>query len=133
MSNSVPFLIRLGALFSLGMSVALIGCGHSAINEVRSDFPCRALREEWVGTDLKKVTGCGMERVYGHRDDRWQSPAERASFELKCDRNALEMRHLGADTVGVTGCGQTVVYMADVRCEAGRCTFHGWFLNSTQR
>ena len=107
----------------------LAGCQFSALKDAQPDFPCTQLHEEFLGDAVKKVTGCGMENVYGYTNDRWQSPKERAAFDMDCSRDKLTAHDLGSRTVGITGCDKKAVYVAQMICGGGGCSFRGWVLN----
>ena len=71
---------------------------------------------------ITPVAGCAKVTVNGHtlRADVWERDErairERASFDLSCPAEQLELRVLDvsgnfARQVGVTGCGQQAVYV----------------------
>ena len=95
----------------------------------RSDFPCGgALAEASLASGLQKVTGCGIENVYGYDLDsgQWRSVTERAMFDLNCPGAQLAVHHMGANQVGVVGCGLQAEYVADLKCADGLCVFNAW-------
>jgi hypothetical protein len=112
--------------------LVLAGCATSAVKDAQADFPCPQLTETWIGDGLKKVSGCGMENVYGNTNDKWVSPKERATFDMDCPRDKLEVHDLGSKTVGVTGCEKKATYVANMLCNQAGCSFKAWVMNTTQ-
>ena len=105
-------------------------CGRVASYH-RDDFPCGALAEESLASGVQKVTGCGIENVYGYDPEsgQWRSVTEQAMFEMNCPRQQLTVRHLGGATVSVSGCGVRADYIANTPCLNGLCIFRGWVPN----
>ncbi|HLK94030.1 MAG TPA: hypothetical protein VKZ18_29320 [Polyangia bacterium] len=107
-------------------------CGPAAAYH-RDDFPCEgALAEETLVSGVQKVSGCGVENVYGYdpAPDEWQSVTERATFDLNCPGQQLAVHHLGGAAVSVVGCGMRADYVANAPCVHGLCTFQGWVPNT---
>jgi hypothetical protein len=108
-------------------------CGPAAAYH-RDDFPCGgALAEETLASGVQKVSGCGIENVYGYdpaRDD-WQSVTERATYDMNCPARQLSVRHLGGSAVSVVGCGIRTDYTANTPCVHGVCSFKSWVPSAT--
>lgn len=47
--------------------------------------------------------------AFASQDEYWNG-TKRAAFELNCPESQLRVMNLGADVVGVEGCGKRVVY-----------------------
>jgi hypothetical protein len=112
-----------------GSSEVHVPPGGPIGDDRRSDFPCGGpLVEESLASGLQKVSGCGVENVYGYDLDRgqWRSVIESAMFDLNCPGAQLAVHHLGGNQVAVVGCGLQAEYVADVRCAKGLCVFNGW-------
>jgi hypothetical protein len=124
------------ALLTISIVVVLAGCaGRKALDQVRGDFPCATpVVEESVANEIRKITGCGTENVYGWdgNTSKWRSVTERAVFDMSCPRDQLTVHHLGGAEVGVEGCGKKAVFVGNSVCGGGACSFRGWVLNSTQ-
>ena len=94
------------------------------------DFPCGdALVEESLASGLQRVSGCGVENVYGYdlAAGQWRSVTEQVMFELNCPGTQLAVHYLGANKVAVDGCGIHAEYLAGMQCAAdGRCVFGVW-------
>ena len=107
-------------------------CGPAAAYH-RDEFPCQGpLAETTLASGVQKVSGCGIENVYGYdsaRDD-WTSPTERAMYDLHCFGQALTVHHQGGTAVSVVGCGMQVDYVADTSCVEGVCAFARWVPNA---
>jgi hypothetical protein len=106
-------------------------CGPIA-SDHRDDFPCGgALGEVSLASGVQKLTGCGMEKVYGYdpSSGQWKSVTEQAMFDLNCPGHALTVHHLGGAAVSVVGCGLRADYVADMPCVAGLCAFARWVPN----
>ena len=101
MQGSVTSMSAVRAIL-FALIAGLAGCQFSALKDAQPDFPCTQLHEEFLGDAIKKVTGCGIENVYGYTNDRWQSPKERAAFDMDCPRDKLQAHDLGSRTVGIT-------------------------------
>lgn len=109
---------------------ALGGCAGSLLKQAQIDFPCKQIVEKGIGDGLRKVSGCGLENVYGF-NDKWQSPKERAAFDMDCPRDKLEVHELGSHAVGVSGCGKKATYVANVICtDQWGCRFKSWTMDS---
>ena len=119
-------------IFDEPPNVPVPPCGPAAAYH-RADFPCDgALAEETLVSGVQKVSGCGIENVYGYDParDEWSSVTERAMFDLNCPGQALAVHHLGGTAVSVTGCGRRADYVANTPCAYGVCTFQGWVPNA---
>lgn len=96
----------------------------------RGDFPCGgALVEESLASGLQKVSGCGVENVYGYdlTAGQWHSVTEQVMFQLNCPGTQLAVHYLGANQVAVDGCGMHAEYLAAMQCASdGRCVFGAW-------
>jgi hypothetical protein len=113
-------------------NVLVAPCGPAAAYH-RDDFACAgALAEETLVSGLQKVSGCGIENVYGYDParDEWQSVTERAIYDLNCPGHDLAVHHLGGTAVSVTGCGRRADYVASTPCAGGLCSFQAWVPNT---
>ena len=107
-------------------------CGPAAAYH-RDEFPCEGpLAETTLASGVQKVSGCGIENVYGYEwaRDQWTSATERAMYDLNCFGQALTVHHLGGTVVSVVGCGMRADYVADTRCTDGVCSFTSWVPNT---
>jgi hypothetical protein len=119
-------------IFDETPNVAVPPCGPAAAYH-RDDFPCEgALAEATLASGVQKVSGCGIENVYGYDSalDQWTSVTERAMFDLNCPSRALTVHHLGGTAVSVVGCGMRADYVADASCVDGVCAFARWVPNT---
>ncbi|HEY6475679.1 MAG TPA: hypothetical protein VI456_03805 [Polyangia bacterium] len=95
----------------------------------RDDFPCAgALAEEILASGVQKVTGCGIQNVYGYdlEAGQWRSVTEQAMFDLNCPGQKLTVHHLGGAAVSISGCGVRTDYVASTPCVDGLCSFKSW-------
>jgi hypothetical protein len=80
--------------------------------------------EKYIGT----VHGCGREAAYiWQRDKRWLAPFDRATIELSCPRAELSAKILSQNSVAVSGCGKSAIYVADL------LNSRDWILNSSTK
>jgi hypothetical protein len=94
--------------------VAAVDLRCDAQNLVASDH-------QFIGT----VHGCGREAAYiWQRDKRWLAPFDRATIELGCPRAELSAKVLSQNSVAVSGCGKSAIYVADL------LNSRDWLLNS---
>jgi hypothetical protein len=104
----------------------LAGCSVSAAVQASADFGCaeEAIQVDELNTYVQKAQGCGRTDIYGYSEPqgRWYSVRERASFELGCERDKLEVTQVGPNQAGVTGCNTRRVYVF---------TDSGWVLDSS--
>ena len=92
-----------------------------------SACPPTEIHSSQVGANsIALATGCGKQGYYSWNGDAWESPADRAAFELNCPKEQLSSTPLGPTSVGVAGCGQRAVYLfVEVPHEVPR-----WVMNS---
>jgi predicted small lipoprotein YifL len=120
--------MRTAYLSILVVSMLSTACGAKASQlraQAASDLHRNAdqVVRESIAPYVERVHACGRHDIYAyaHGERRWVSPLERASFELSCPREQLTSQHLGALSVGVSGCGHKGVYVL---------TPAGWLMNS---
>jgi hypothetical protein len=58
------------------------------------------------------ASGCGRETVLAYNGHSWVSPLKRASFDMECAPEKLQITRIGDRSVGITGCGKRAVYLA---------------------
>ena len=118
-------------VFDGSPDVRVPSCGPVAAYH-RDDFPCQGpLEETSLASGVRKVTGCGIENVYGYEVEanQWKSVTERAMFDMNCPGQALTVHHLGSTAVSVVGCGMRADYVANTPCTDGLCAFKDWVPN----
>ena len=77
-------------------------------SQAAADFGCAEdqVHTEDVGYDVR-ATGCGRSAIY---NSALSSPLRRASYDLACPPEKLEMVELGNNAIGVSGCGKRTSY-----------------------
>jgi hypothetical protein len=107
-------------------------CGPIATDH-RDEFRCGGeLAEVSLASGVEKLTGCGLENVYGYdpASGQWKSVTEQAMFDMNCPGHALTVHHRGGTAVSVTGCGMRADYVANTPCSGGLCAFQSWVPNT---
>lgn len=90
--------------------LACSACGLSSYvrSQAAADFGCPEdqVTTQDVGYDVR-ATGCGKSAIYNYAV---KSPLRRASYDLSCPFEKLQMIELGNNTIGVIGCGKKTTY-----------------------
>jgi len=93
------------------LGLALSGCTIRQLvrEQAAQDFSCpesKVQTFEGPGYSTRAV-GCGRQALY---NSSARSPIGRASFDLSCPVEQLDMVDLGDNSIGVQGCGKRVTY-----------------------
>ncbi len=114
----------------------LAGCGGGGeqllLQQGSADLKCpiESVKTKEPAIWIGHAKGCGREMAYRWDGDGWISPLKRAEFELSCPKDKLELSILEEGTVGISGCGQRVVYVFTQTTSVSRGE---WVLNSTSK
>ena len=103
---------------TLVMLALLCGCGARSAQlkaQAASELGCtpEAVTSEDLGQWREHVMCNGQDLIYYYDGtaEKWSSPADRAAFDLSCEKDQLKYMVVGNLTVGVAGCGHKVTYV----------------------